>query len=53
MIFISGGNQYRILYDYTGQRPDELSVSAGDIITVSDALIYVFFEIESFYTSLD
>ncbi len=49
---ISGGSQYRVLYDYTTERPDELSVSAGDIVIVSDTLIFVF-EIEPFYTDSD
>jgi hypothetical protein len=30
-----GTIQYRALYDYAPLRPDEIAISAGDIITVS------------------
>lgn len=37
---ISGALQYRILYDYAGERADELSISAGDIVTVSEKMYF-------------
>ena len=33
--------QYRVLYDYASERPDELSITSGDIITVSHGLVFV------------
>ncbi len=30
--------QYRVLYDYTPERPDEMAISSGDIITVSSSI---------------
>jgi hypothetical protein len=37
LVFV-GAVQYRVLYDYTPERPDELTISAGDIITVCSSI---------------
>ena len=34
------GIQYRVLFDYTPERPDEMAIATGDIITVSIMKIF-------------
>lgn len=41
-ILTSDAIQYQVLYDYAGERPDELSISAGDIVIVSEKQILFF-----------